>query len=143
MMQQPFFSVMEGREKRVLHFLILVAYLVASPSPSAGQIRLAGSGSTRCSGRVEIYNSLRHSWGTVCDDGWWDLKDAEVVCRELGCGIALQTQWSNHFDQVTITVTMVRMLASSVQKPSQSPPSPCTVMRSPGVRHQHHLLSLR
>ncbi|XP_019209242.1 scavenger receptor cysteine-rich type 1 protein M130 isoform X3 [Oreochromis niloticus] len=80
------------------HFPI-VAYLVASPSPSAGQIRLAGSGSTRCSGRVEIYNSLRHSWGTVCDDGWWDLKDAEVVCRELGCGIALQTQWSNHFDQ--------------------------------------------
>ncbi|XP_019209739.1 uncharacterized protein LOC109194238 isoform X1 [Oreochromis niloticus] len=80
------------------HFPI-AAYLVASPSPSAGQIRLAGSGSTRCSGRVEIYNSLRHSWGTVCDDGWWDLKDAEVVCRELGCGIALQTQWSNHFDQ--------------------------------------------
>ncbi|XP_042071722.1 deleted in malignant brain tumors 1 protein-like isoform X2 [Haplochromis burtoni] len=99
MKQQPFFSVMEGREKRALHFLILVAYLVVSPSPSAGQIRLVGS---RCSGRVEIYNSYSYSYsyGRVCDNGW-DLKDAEVACRELNCGIALQAGRYAYFGQGT------------------------------------------
>uniref|UniRef100_A0A3B4H8F4 SRCR domain-containing protein n=1 Tax=Pundamilia nyererei TaxID=303518 RepID=A0A3B4H8F4_9CICH len=63
-----------------------------------GQIRLAGSGSTWCSGRVEIYHS--GSWGTVCDDDW-DLDDAEVVCRQLGCGAAVNVYQSAHFGEGT------------------------------------------
>uniref|UniRef100_A0A3B4FZL3 SRCR domain-containing protein n=1 Tax=Pundamilia nyererei TaxID=303518 RepID=A0A3B4FZL3_9CICH len=64
----------------------------------SGQIRLAGSGSTRCSGRVEIYHS--GSWGTVCDDDW-DLKDAEVVCRQLHCWTAVSFHKSAHFGEGT------------------------------------------
>ncbi|KAL6460118.1 hypothetical protein MHYP_G00318770 [Metynnis hypsauchen] len=81
------------------NLLVQRSHLKCSSSPHQRQcsnhlpLRLReGHGS--CSGRLEVYHNA--VWGSVCDD-LWDIRDAQVVCRQLGCGPALSADRSAIF----------------------------------------------
>ncbi|XP_043984626.1 galectin-3-binding protein B-like [Gambusia affinis] len=60
-----------------------------------GFIKLVG-GQDNSEGRVEIFHN--GAWGTVCDDDW-EIKDAQVVCRQLHYPGAKEALGSTAFGQ--------------------------------------------
>uniref|UniRef100_W5MP78 SRCR domain-containing protein n=1 Tax=Lepisosteus oculatus TaxID=7918 RepID=W5MP78_LEPOC len=56
-------------------------------------IKLIGFDSPSCSGRVQVESEGQ--WGSVCSHSW-DLRDAEVVCKQLGCGAAVSAPHLAH-----------------------------------------------
>ncbi|XP_069044356.1 scavenger receptor cysteine-rich type 1 protein M130-like [Lepisosteus oculatus] len=62
-------------------------------SGAAGGVRLVG-GAGRCDGRVEVFSSGK--WGRLLNSSWTD-SAASVLCRQLGCGLALETSSSSRY----------------------------------------------
>ena len=89
----PTAQVSVPQDRRPFSFPRSTLHCSISLSSDSRQLRLVDGGGP-CAGRVEILD--QGSWGTICDDGW-DLDDAHVVCRQLGCGEALNATRSAHF----------------------------------------------
>ena len=72
--------------KKTNHVFFLIMFLtvriVDGPAPNMG--------------RVEVYHD--NQWGCVCDD-WWDMREAEVVCRQLGFSSAVFVTFSAKFGE--------------------------------------------
>ncbi|XP_078133032.1 scavenger receptor cysteine-rich type 1 protein M130-like [Sander vitreus] len=88
-------STAHGVNREMLHldmYHLLVQLLLCSSGlqaegehTSRDSVRLV-NGTSLCSGRLEVKtNQSIQRWSSVCEDDF-DQQDAEVVCRELGCG---------------------------------------------------------
>ncbi|XP_063297839.1 deleted in malignant brain tumors 1 protein-like [Pelobates fuscus] len=85
----------EFRSDSIIQLSGFQAVFTSITSNSSGNypMRLVG-GMDQCAGRVEIY--YQNAWGTVCDDGW-NIRNADIVCRQLNCGSAVSALSNAYF----------------------------------------------
>ena len=69
-------------------------------------VRLLSPNNSPSFGRVEV--QFHGTWGTICGN-YWDLKDADVVCRQLGYDGALSALRDVAFGQGTGPIWLNRV----------------------------------
>lgn len=83
----------------LLWSLLIFSTCSCTESTSTVQVRLVDYGMPNA-GRVEIsYND--GVWKSLCNGWWWDIRNANVVCRMLGynLGAAMAIQRMTSFDE--------------------------------------------
>ena len=117
--------------------LFLLLDIALNDTTEAGAVRLVG-GNTLLEGRVEVF--LLGQWGTVCDYNW-DLRDATVVCRQLGYLRAVEAPRSAAFGAGSgpswyyyVTCTGTEMNLNECVKSVSSLGNFCTHSLDAGVR---------
>ena len=104
-------------------------------APAAGDLRLMGSANA-FEGRVEVYN--QGHWGTVCDIGW-GAPDGQVVCRQLGFGVATRSPAGAAFGRGLGPIWMSNIQCNGVEARLDACPFPgfgvhtCTHTRDASV----------
>ena len=76
-------------------------------------VRLVSPDNSLLLGRVEV--QFHGTWGTICDNDW-DLKDADVVCRQLGYDGALSALRHAAFGQGTGPIWLDKVQCRGYEK---------------------------
>ena len=98
--------------------------------PAYSEVRLMTNGSSQCEGQVEMKISGR--WRALCASHW-SLANANVVCRQLGCGVAISTPGGPHLVEGGDQILTARFHCSGAESFLWS--CPVTALGGPDCSH--------
>ena len=80
--------------------------------PAYSEVQLMTNGTSKCEGQVKMNTSGR--WRALCASHW-SLANANVVCHQLGCGVAVSTPRGPHFVEGSDQISTVRFHCSGLE----------------------------
>ena len=98
--------------------------------PAYSEVRLMTNGSSQCEGQVEVNISGR--WRALCASHW-SLANANVVRRQLSCGVAISTPGGPHLVEGGDQISTARLHCSGAESFLWS--CPVTALGGPDCSH--------